>query len=330
MGVKFAVLAPGNIANHIATAMKGVSELEPYAVASRSYERAKAFASKWGFSVIYDSYEKMLEDPMVELVYVASPHSHHYEHVKMCLLHGKNVLVEKAFTVNAQQARELVELAKENNLLLAEAIWTRYMPSRSIIDDILNSDIIGNYKMLTANLGYQLLSIERLVRPELAGGALLDVGVYTVNFALMCFGNDISEIKSSVVMTDNGVDEMNFIDIHFSDGKVAHLFSTMNAATDRRGIIYGDKGYIEVDNINNPQSICVYDLERSLVKKYDVPEQINGYEYELISCVRAIKEGKTECDQMPHAETLRVMDILDKLRNDWNFKYPDEIERVSS
>ena len=132
--MKFSILAPGGIAHQMAQAVSGLKEVERYAVASRDLGRAEAFAGQWGFEKAYGSYEEMLQDPQVELVYVATPHSHHYQYAKMCLEHGKHVLVEKAFTVNAAQARELVKLAEEKGLLLAEAIWTRYMPSRKMID----------------------------------------------------------------------------------------------------------------------------------------------------------------------------------------------------
>ena len=130
-----------------------------------------------------------LADPQVDLVYIATPHSHHYLHAKMCLEAGKNVLCEKAFTVNADQARKLFALAKEKNLLITEAIWTRYMPSRKMIDDIISSGVIGEVTAVTANLNYAISEVERIRKPELAGGALLDVGVYTINFASMVLGD---------------------------------------------------------------------------------------------------------------------------------------------
>ena len=179
--MKFAILAPGKIANSMAKAVSGIEKIERYAVASRDQERADIFAKKWGFEKAYGSYEAMVEDPQVELVYVASPHSHHYEHAKLCLEHGKHVLVEKAFTVNAQQAEELIRLSREKHLLLAEAIWTRYMPSRNMINEILASGVLGKVTSLTANLGYILPHVERMQNPELAGGALLDLGVYPIN-----------------------------------------------------------------------------------------------------------------------------------------------------
>lgn len=322
--MKFAILAPGKIAHSMAEAVTPLTQIERYAVASRDYDRAKAFAEKWGFTKAYGSYEEMLEDSDVELVYVASPHSHHYAHAKMCLEHGKHVLVEKAFTVNAAQAEELVALSEEKGLLLAEAIWTRYMPSRKMIDDLLEAGTIGEVTSLSANLGYVLSHVERMQSPKLAGGALLDLGVYPINFALMAFHGNIKRVDAAAVMSPEGVDWMHTITLSFEDGKMAALYSNMLALTDRQGVINGNKGYIEVQNINNCEEIRVFDLERRLVARYEVPKQINGYEYEVISCVKAIEEGKTECPEMPHSETLRVMHLLDEIREKWGMKYPCE------
>lgn len=340
--MKFAILAPGKIAQSMAEAVAGMKktldlrktgeeqqtvekmQLELYAVASRDYNRAKEFAKKWGVEKAYGSYEEMLEDEDVELVYVASPHSHHYCHAKMCLEHGKNVLLEKAFTVNAKQAEELINLAREKELLLAEAIWTRYMPSRKMIDDIIASGMIGEPISLTANLGYAMAQKERLQNPELAGGALLDVGVYPINFALMVFHQEIKKIDTTAVLSPKGVDWLNSVTLVFEDGKMAVLHSSMLSATDRLGIIYGEKGYIEVHNINNCEKICIFDLDHQMIACHKVPEQINGYEYEVLSCMKAIEEGKTECEEMPHSETLRVMKLLDQIRGEWGMKYPCE------
>lgn len=324
--MKFSILGPGGIARNMATAVKGLENqgVEAYAVASRSLERAKVFAEEWGFEKAYGSYEEMLEDPEVELVYVSTPHSHHYQYAKMCLEHGKHVLVEKAFTVNASQAEELVRISEEKNLLLAEAIWTRYMPSRKMIDDIVASGVIGEVTSLTANLGYPLKHVERMQNPELAGGALLDLGVYPINFAMMVFHSEIRDVTSAAVMSPKGIDWMNSITLTFEDGKMAVLHSNMLAQTDREGVINGSKGYIEIQNINNCEEIRVFDLDRKMTARYQVPEQINGYEYEVTACQKAIESGRVECDEMPHSETLKVMKLMDKIRGQWGMKYPCE------
>lgn len=322
--MKFAILAPGKIAHAMAKTVSRLEEVECYAVASRSYERAKEFAEQWNFQKAYGSYEELAKDPEVELIYVASPHSHHYEHAKLCMENGKSVLVEKAFTVNAAQAEELVALSKEKGVLLAEAIWTRYMPSRKMIDDLLETGIIGEVTSLSANLGYILDKVERMQSPELAGGALLDLAVYPINFALMAFHDKIKNVDTTAVMSPRGVDWMNTITLTFEDGKMAALYSNMLALTDREGVINGNKGYIEVQNINNCEEIRVFDVDRKMIARYTVPEQITGYEYEVLSCIRALKEGKIECEEMPHSETLRVMHLMDEIRAKWNLKFPCE------
>lgn len=322
--MKMAILGAGSIARSMATTINEMEEVTSYAVASRDCKKAEAFAKEFGFEKAYGSYEEMLFDTEVELVYVATPHSHHYEHVKLCLNHGKHVLCEKAFAINAKQAEEMFVLAAEKKLLLTEAIWTRYMPLRKTLDDIIASGIIGDVSILTANLGYVINHIPRLINPALAGGALLDVGVYPINFALMAFGNEIEKIISTAVITNRGIDAQNSITLLYKDGKMAVLHSTIMSLTDRQGIISGNKGFIVAENINNCERIKVYDFSRNEIACYNAPKQITGYEYEVRACIRAIQEGKLECEEMPHSETIRVMQIMDALRKEWGVIYPGE------
>ncbi|QNM05856.1 Gfo/Idh/MocA family protein [Qiania dongpingensis] len=324
--MKVGILGAGNIANQMAEAVCGLrgKQVEAYAVASRDHARAKAFADKYGIKKAYGSYEELVNDGEVDLIYVATPHSHHYEHMKLCLNHGKAVLCEKAFTVNAAQAREICALSEEKGILAAEAIWTRYMPSRKMIDEIIADGAIGKVRSLSANLCYVIHHVPRLKDPALAGGALLDVGVYTLNFASMVFGDDIKTMASAAVLTDAGVDEQNSIILTYEDGRMAYLYSGMSVQSDREGIINGDKGYIKVQNINNCEYIRVYGLDRELKAEYKVPEQINGYEYEVLACQEALKNGAVECPQMPHSETIRIMEWMDELRASWGVVYPCE------
>lgn len=320
--MKLSILAPGGIANQIARAAVQLEGIECYAAASRSSERAEAFADKWGFEKHYGSYGELAEDPQAELVYVASPHSHHYQHAKLCLEHGKHVLQEKAFTVNAAQAEELIQIAGEKGLLLAEAFWPRYMPSRNMIQKLLAQGAIGEVQSVEADFGAPLSTIERLRSPELAGGALLDLGVYPINFALQVFPENIEKIHSSAVLSPEGVDWMNSITLTFEGGKMAVLHSNMLAHMKNHGTIYGDKGYLEVDSVSNCTNIRVY--EGNKMTCYQVPEQINGYEYEILACARAIEAGQTECAEMPHSETVRMMRILDEARKTWGMRFPCE------
>ena len=322
--IRFGILAAGNIANSMAKAVSQLEETECFAVASRSYERAKAFADRWGFGRAYGSYEELAEDPDVDLIYVASPHSHHYPHAKLCLEHGKHVLLEKAFTVNAAQAQELIDLAEDKGLLLAEAFWPRYMPTRKILDDLIAQGTIGEVRAVTADFGAPLSHVERMWNPALAGGALLDLGVYPINFALQVFKEPVKKIQADAVMSAQGVDLMNGITLTFEGDKLAVLHSNMLACMRNRGVIYGEKGFIELFEINNPGAIRVFDENKELTAEYPAPPQINGYEYEVLSCVQAIRNGKTECGEMPHSETMRLMNILDEIRRQWGFVLPCE------
>ena len=309
--MKIGILGAGKISHSTVPAMIGLKEIECYAVASRSLEKAQEFARQYGFQKAYGSYEEMMHDPEVELVYVATPHSHHFEHMMLCMEHGKAVLCEKAFTMNADQARKIMEYSREHGIFAAEAIWPRYMPSRKMIDDVIASGVIGKVNTLTANLSYVIHQVPRIYEPALAGGALLDIGVYGINFALMHFGTDIDRVESSVQLMPSGVDGMETITIFYRDGRMAVLTHSVYARSDRKGIIHGDEGYIVVENINNPQSVSVYDVDDQLIARYPVPEQINGYEYQFAECARALAAGKTESKSMPLADSVYMMELMD-------------------
>lgn len=324
--MKVGILGAGRIAAVLAETMNKMPEVECYGVASRDLQKAKTFAKEHGFQHAFGSYEGMLADENVELIYIATPHSHHYGHIKMCLEAGKHVLCEKSFTVNEKQAAEVFRIAREKNLLLTEAIWTRYMPSRKIINDLLDQKVIGDVQKMTANLNYPLLDKERIVKPELAGGALLDVGIYPLNFAYMHFGDHVKKIISVAQMTDAGVDEENAMILQYEDGKMAVLNSGIHGKSDNEGVFYGSTGCMVVENINNPENVKIYDTDENLIREIKVPEQISGYEYEIKETISCIVEGKLECPSMPHEETLKMMRVMDGLRADWGMRYPEEIE----
>lgn len=326
--MKIGILGAGRIAVILAETMNKMPEVECYGVASRDLGKAKTFANEHGFQHAFGSYEGMLADDEVELIYIATPHSHHYRHMKMCLEAGKHVLCEKSFTVNEKQAAEIFRIAEEKKLLVTEAIWTRYMPSRKIINDLLDERVVGDVRKMTANLNYPLLDKERIVKPELAGGALLDVGIYPLNFAYMHFGDKVREIKSAAQMTNAGVDGENGMILLYEDGRMAVLNSGIHGKSDSEGVFYGSTGCMVVENINNPESIKIYDTDRNLIREIKIPEQISGYEYEIMETISCIKDGKLECPSMPHEETLKMMRVMDELRAEWGMKYPDEIERL--
>jgi len=325
-----AILGLGSIARSMAKTLRGMKEqgapIRLYAAAARDVDRAKAFCEKEGFDVAYGSYEEMVADPNVDLVYVATPHSHHAQHMKLAIAHGKAVLCEKSFTANAQQAREVIALAREKNVLVAEAIWMRYMPSLSILREIMDSGVLGEIRMVSSSLFYVNEHVPRIMDPALAGGALLDLGVYPLNFACMILGSDPVRIETSALLSETGVDYQESFTLYYADGRMAVLSSGVGSRCDRRCLISGTKGYVVTDNVHNIRKIELYTEADDFTapKVFPVPEQITGYEYEVEACLRALQKGEIECPEMPHAETIRVMEIMDELRRRWGVRYPFE------
>ena len=312
----------------MATAINGTEGVSAYAVASRDLDKANAFAKEWGFEKAYGSYEEMLADANVDLVYVATPHSHHFEHAKMCILANKPALVEKAFTANASQAKELLALAKDKKVFITEAIWTRYMPMVQMIREAAFSGKIGKIRSVTANLGYPVSGRERVIEPALCGGALLDVGIYALTFISILLGDGFSDIKAEAVLSDKGTDLDDLVTMKASCGgeKVLCSFhSSIDCPTDRKGMIYGTEGYIEVGNVNNFEYIEIHDSSRRLIERIDAPAQPGtGYEYQFEACRKALSEGSPECPEMPHSETVKIMEIMDGMRAQMGVVYPND------
>ena len=318
------IIGLGIIAETMAKTVKQMPDVKLVAVGSRTRDKADSFAKKYKVEKAYGSYEELVKDPEVDLVYIATPHSRHYEDSLLCLKNHKPVLCEKAFMANAKQAKDIIEYADKEKVFITEAIWTRYLPFLEVIKKELASGIIGKPCTLTANLGYKISQINRLTDPSLAGGALLDVGVYPLNFASMIFGDEIADITSKCTYTSTGVDETDSMTLIYKDGKMAVLNCTMSGISDRKGIIYGDKGYMIAENINNYESLEVFDETHEMIKHLERENQISGYEYEVEASFKAIEQGKTECDEMSHAETIRMMEVMDELRKQWGIVYPFE------
>ena len=320
--MRVGVIGAGWIAEKAAITLNGLLTCECHAIASRSLEKAHAFAKQWNIEKAYGSYAELYADPDIDLVYVATPHSHHYKVTKDALMAGKPCLVEKAFMANYAQSVAIVELAKERGLFLAEAIWTRYQPAVKIIRDLIASGRIGTPRLVTATLGYSMGDKPRIMRPDLCGGALLDLGVYALNFARMFFPADIVNIESQCVKSATGMDLTNAISLVLADGMLCNLQSSAACVGDNIGVIAGTDGNLIIDNINNPQKITVNTHDREFVEDIHVPHQITGYEYQFIACRDALIEGLLEPREMPHAETLYIMQLMDGLRKKWGVHYP--------
>ena len=330
--INAAILGAGRIAQSMAKTLVAMAADEryrdlvaPYAVAARDGERAAEFAAKYGFPVSYGSYEELAADPNVNLVYIATPHNFHAEQAVLCMRAGKGVLVEKAFGANAAQSQEMLDVSAQTGMLCTEAIWTRYMPSRAMIDDIIASGAIGEVQAIEANLCYPTTAKARITDPALAGGALLDVGVYPINFIDMIMHNaPIARIESSMQPFETGVDAHDSMTFYYENGVMATAQSSILCHSDRMGAVWGTKGYLPCQNSNNVESIDVFDGTHTVTAHYDVPAQLTGYEYEVAAAAQAVLDGRTECAEMPHADTMRIMKLMDSLRADWELTYPFE------
>lgn len=320
--LRVGIIGTGWIAEKAAITLAGLTMCEAYAVGSRSQEKADEFARKWDVKKAYGSYAELMADPEVDLVYVGTPHSHHYDVTREALLAGKPCLVEKAFMANRRQAQEIIDLAHERKVFLAEAIWTRYQPVVNMVRELIAAGRIGTPRLLTATLGYSMGEKPRIMRADLCGGALLDLGVYALNFVRMFFPADIVSIDSQCVKSTTGMDLTNAITLVLADGMLCNLQSSAACVGDNIGVIAGTDGNLIIDNINNPQTITVNGPDRTYIETIRVPKQITGYEYQFMACRQALIDGLLEPLEMPHAETLYIMELMDGLRQKWGVRYP--------
>ena len=320
--MRVGIIGTGWIAEKAAITLHGLTDCECYAVGSRTKEKAEAFAQQWNIPMAYGSYGELIADPNVDLVYIGTPHSHHFDVTKEALLAGKPCLVEKAFMANLRQSEEIVNIAHQKRVFLAEAIWTRYQPAVDIVRNLIDSGRIGTPRLVTATLGYSMGEKPRIMRPDLCGGALLDLGVYALNFVRMFFPADIVSIDSQCVKSATGMDLTNAMTLVLADGVLCNLQSSASCVGDNIGVIAGTDGNLIIDNINNPHRITVNTHDREFVEDILVPEQITGYEYQFIACRKALIEGLLEPREMPHQETLFIMRLMDDLRRKWGVRYP--------
>lgn len=330
MGFKFGIIGAGVMSGRMADTVRQMKDVDLYAVAAREEERAKEFADQYGAETFYGSYEALMEDEQVELIYIAVPNHLHYQVARDCIRHGKPVLLEKPFTLNENQAENLIRLSELNQVFLCEAMWVRFMPMMLRIRKELERERIGEVISVTADMGYDLREVERLLRLDMGGGALLDIGVYPLSFVLQILGNEIDNISASVVHMNSGVDAQELINLTYSNGAMAGFYVTMLANTKKRAVIYGTEGRIEVEDINCYSEYRIYDDKDQLIEETLKEPQISGLEYEVESCIHAIRNHKLECPEMTHYDTLFQMRVMDSVRRIWNMQFPQEKEASSS
>lgn len=330
--LRFAILGCGHIAEKMAKAVKALEQknlgVELYAVAAREPEKAKRFAESHGAAKSYGNYKNLAADPFVDLIYIATPHSLHYEHALLCIEAGRNILVEKAFCANAKQAAGIIAKAKDKGVFLCEAMWTRFLPAIHTLRSWIETGRIGKVQSVEADFSMNLTHIERLVNPSLAGGALLDLGIYSLTFADLFLNESeqgIANIDARCIKYETGVDATDSINITYKNGQKAFLKTSMVNPTRNEGIIYGTSGKIRVMNLNDMEELQLYDANSKLVECIK-PERIcNCYEYEVLACKTAIENGLTECTEMTPRKTMEMMELMDTLRKQFGVTYPFEI-----
>ena len=319
------ILGPGGIAKAFAEDLKKLNGHSIAAVGSRTLSNAQSFANTFG-GTAYGSYEELVADPQVDAIYVATPHPAHKENVILALNAGKPVLCEKPFAVNAVEAQQMVDAAHKNGVALMEAMWARFLPHYAQVREIIQSGVLGKIHTIQADHGQRLAdqNIPRLVEPSLAGGALLDLGIYPVSFAHMILGNP-SKITSSAVLTDKGVDAQTSMIFDYADGAQAVLNTTMIEQTPCRAVVAGLNGWLEIDRtFYNPASMRVV-LNDGTTTEYPSSYVGHGLREQAEVFKQLVTSGQQQSQILNWQDTVDIMKTLDQVRSQIGLKYPFEL-----
>ena len=323
--IRWGILATGWIADQLAQAIQNQPDAVCLAVGSRSQQSADEFGDKWNIPRRYPTYEALAADPDVDVIYIATPHNLHYENMKLCLNAGKHVLCEKPLTVNAAQAQECMTLAKEKGLFLMEAMWMKFIPAIRQMQKWVGNGRIGTVQLVQANFAFNVPFNPqgRLFDPALAGGALLDMGIYPATLAHMMLGKP-DQIFSAAQMGETGVDELNSTIWQYDRGAQAILLSTQRLERPCDAFITGSQGYIKLhENFWHCQTLTIKQ-SGAKAEVVQVPYEGNGYGYQVREVHACLREGKLESDVVPLADTLEIMTLLDEMRGQWGLVYPQE------
>ncbi len=297
------------------------------AVGSRSQASADAFAAEFGIPTAHASYEALVADPEVDVIYVSTPHSRHAADALLALKAGKHVLVEKAFTLNAPQAHEVVDLGARNGLLVLEAMWTRFLPHMIRIREIIAAGTLGEVRTVFADHNQDLPKdpAHRINNPELGGGALLDLGIYPVSFAFDLLGDPTSVHAISSPVASTGVDRQTAITFGYAEGQQAVLHCALDTAGPNTAAILGTRGWIEIDRVwYTPTSFTVYDSAGAVIERFEQPVKERGMQFQAAEAERLIAAGLTSSEILPAAQSARIMETMDEVRRQIGLRYPGE------
>lgn len=323
--INWGIIGLGRIAHTFANDLAIVDNAHLQAVASRSLERSKEFADQYNAPYYYGSYEEMINCPELDVVYVATPHPMHHPNTITCLQAGIPVLCEKPFAINLREAREMVKVARENQVFLMEAMWTRFLPHLQKAVEMINQGTIGKLRSVKANLGFQppFEPEGRMFNLELGGGALLDIGVYPTFLSVLLFGKpDIVKAVSYIGTTN--VDEDTSALFLYDDGQMAQIHSSIRYLTGNDAIIYGEKGNIHLQSVWNEASWLTLNLNNQAPQEFKFDLKGQGFYLQIQEVMNCLQAGKKESDTLPLDFSLTIMETLDRIRKSAAIEYPQD------
>lgn len=322
--IRWGILGCGRIAHKFASDLKRVADAELIAVASRDLARATQFGGEYGVQFIFDDYADLASSPAVDVIYIATPHGFHYEHVMLCLQHRKAILCEKAFALNMLQLEEMIAFARKQKVFLMEAFWTKFLPQYEEVMRVIREGKLGEIKMIHADFGFKAPEpkSQRLYDPELGGGSLLDIGIYPVFLAQSILGKPV-EIQAMMTPYDTGVDEQCAITMKFDNGALAILSSTFAVDTPVEAMIAGTSGRIQMrTRFHNVSTTVEMISANDTVQKLEVMrEEGLGYQFEARHVGDCLRKGLTESPVMSHSDSLLLMETLDRIRQIAGIRY---------
>ena len=324
--IRWGILGCGRIARKFAADLRLVADAELTAIASRNKETLELFAKDFPCKHLHNSYEALVANEEVDVIYVATPHSHHYEHTILCLNHDKAVLCEKAFAINSRQAQEMIKTAKERKVFLMEALWTKFLPHYKKLQELLQQKALGDIKSVLVNFGFKTSdkSPQRLFDPLLGGGTLLDIGIYNVFMTMSVLGKPDS-IEATMTPSPTGVDEQIAVLFKYNNGTMAQLFSSFTTNLPIQAEINGTEGCITLTTRFYEPSTTIQLYKQMPGEKEIIAVEKEagfGYQYEARHVNECLKKGLIESPVMTHTDTLLLMEILDEIRNKARIEYP--------
>lgn len=325
--IRWGILGTGKIAHALARALADVPDAELVAVASRSSASSTAFGLEFGVTRCHASYQALADDPDVDVIYVATPHTLHADNMLMCLNAGKHVLCEKAFTMNRREAAQVIALARQKNLFVMEAMWSRFLPGALAVQRIIASGEIGAVQQVQADLGFVCTfgPEHRLLNPQLGGGALLDIGIYPLSMAAF-FAGPVVEAQAMAQIGATGVDEQTVFSLRHASGAVSSCSSSLRSQTPNEMTINGTLGRIRLHGRFYMAQSFTVEIRDGATRHVDTPFTGNGYAHEVIEVMRCIRAGLIESPAMPHAESIALMEVLDTMRGQIGLVYDADLD----